>query len=89
MKIGLFICDCGKNISGVIDTNKLKEYYNKNPDYPDVSVIGDQYLCSELGLGKINEEISEKKIERVYEFILLCVDGKFKPEDINSWWIKE
>lgn len=32
--------------------------------------------------------LMEKKIERVYEFILLCVDGKFKPEDINSWWIQ-
>ncbi|MFX1412128.1 MAG: hydrogenase iron-sulfur subunit [Promethearchaeota archaeon] len=61
MNIGLFICDCGKNISGVIDNKRLIEHFN---NYPDVYVIGDQYLCSELGLNKIVEEIKEKKIDR-------------------------
>ncbi len=60
--IGLFICDCGKNISGVIDNDRLKEYFDK---YPDVYVLGNQYLCSELGLNEIKEEIKEKKIDRV------------------------
>jgi len=62
MKIGLFICDCGKNISGVIDNQKLIRHYEK---VPDVEVLGDQYLCSELGLNKIKDEIQEKNIERV------------------------
>ena len=62
MKIGLFICDCGKNISGVIDNHKLLEYFKKNPE---IHVIGDQYLCSELGLSKVSEEIKEQKIDRV------------------------
>jgi hypothetical protein len=29
---------------------------------------------------------TEKKIEKIYEFILLCVKGDYKPEDINAWW---
>jgi len=62
LKIGLFICDCGKNISGVIDTQRLIDYYNK---IADIHVLGDQYLCSEVGLNKITEEINEKKIDRV------------------------
>lgn len=62
MKIGLFICDCGKNISGVIENHKLIEHFKKNPE---VHVIGDKYLCSELGLNKIGEEIKEQKIDRV------------------------
>ena len=33
--------------------------------------------------------LMEAKIEKVYRFILLCVEGKFKPEDVNSWWITE
>ena len=65
MKVGLFICDCGKNISGVIDTKKIIDLYSNNPDYPDVFIIGDQYLCSELGLNKIVDEIKEKKLDRV------------------------
>ncbi|MHA1932897.1 MAG: 4Fe-4S dicluster domain-containing protein, partial [Promethearchaeota archaeon] len=62
MKIGLFICDCGKNISGVIENSKLMDYFS---EYPDVHVIGDQYLCAELGLNKITSEIKENKIDRV------------------------
>ncbi|MFX0058736.1 MAG: hydrogenase iron-sulfur subunit [Candidatus Hodarchaeota archaeon] len=62
MKIGLFICDCGKNISGVIDNQSLINHFK---EYPDVIVIGDQYLCSESGLTKITEEIKENKIDRV------------------------
>ncbi len=62
MKIGLFICDCGKNISGVIDNAKLITHFEK---YSDVVVIGDQYLCSELGVNKIIDEIKEKKVDRV------------------------
>jgi len=62
LKIGLFICDCGKNISGIIDNQKLIEHFKK---IPEVHVIGDQYLCSELGLNKIGDEIRENKIDRI------------------------
>ena len=65
MKIGLFICDCGKNISGVIDTGKIRNFYEENPKFPEVSVIGDQYLCSESGINKIIDELKEKSIDRV------------------------
>lgn len=33
--------------------------------------------------------LMEVKIEKVYRFILLCVAGQYKPEDINSWWVME
>ncbi|MFX1386490.1 MAG: hydrogenase iron-sulfur subunit [Promethearchaeota archaeon] len=62
MKIGLFLCDCGKNISGVIDNEKLVKNFEK---YPNLVVIRDQYLCSELGLNKIIEEIKEKNVDRI------------------------
>ncbi|MHA1689158.1 MAG: hydrogenase iron-sulfur subunit [Promethearchaeota archaeon] len=62
MKIGLFICHCGKNISGTIDIDELMNYFKH---VPDIFVFDDQYLCSELGLNKIIEQVQEKKIERV------------------------
>ncbi len=62
MRIGLFICDCGKNISGVIDNSVLIKHFEK---YNDLHVFRNQYLCSESGLNKIIEEIKEKKIDRV------------------------
>ena len=30
--------------------------------------------------------LMESKIEKVYRFILLCVDGVYKAEEINEWW---
>lgn len=62
MKIGLFLCDCGKNISGVIDNEKIIEYFS---GYPDLVVFRDTYLCSELGLKEITEQIEEGRIDRV------------------------
>ncbi|MFX0022267.1 MAG: hydrogenase iron-sulfur subunit [Candidatus Hermodarchaeota archaeon] len=62
MKIGLFVCDCGKNISGVIDNEFLIKHFEKNRD---LHVFRDQYLCSELGLNKIIEEIQEKRVDRI------------------------
>lgn len=62
MNIGLFLCDCGKNISGTINNEQLIDYFSK---FPDVYVLKDQYLCSELGLNNVTEEIKEKKIDRV------------------------
>ena len=62
MKIGLFICDCGKNISGTIDNEYVIKHFSQNPE---VHVFRDQYLCSESGLNKIIDELKTKKIERV------------------------
>ncbi|MEJ2250377.1 MAG: hydrogenase iron-sulfur subunit [Candidatus Lokiarchaeota archaeon] len=65
MKIGLFICDCGKNISGTINVGELKKQFSQKDLYPNVFVLEDQYLCSELGLNKITEAIKENNIDRV------------------------
>ena len=62
MKIGLFICDCGKNISGVIDNAKIIQYFK---NYSEISVLGNQYLCAESGLNEIKEVIIKEKIDRV------------------------
>ncbi|MFX0039705.1 MAG: hydrogenase iron-sulfur subunit [Promethearchaeota archaeon] len=62
MKIGLFICDCGKNISGVIDNELLIKHYEKNSE---LEVFRDQYLCSESGLNNIIDQIKEKKVDRI------------------------
>ncbi|HDZ18547.1 MAG TPA: disulfide reductase, partial [bacterium] len=62
MKIGLFVCDCGRNISGTINTKQIIEYFS---EFSDIQVLGDQYLCSESGLNKIIEEVKDKNIERV------------------------
>ncbi len=62
MKIGIFVCDCGKNISGTIDVQKIKEHFEK---VPDLYIFGNQYLCAETGLKEIINQLKEKKIDRV------------------------
>ncbi|MFX1455039.1 MAG: hydrogenase iron-sulfur subunit [Promethearchaeota archaeon] len=62
MKIGLFICDCGKNISGTINNEEIIQYFSQKSG---VHVIRDQYLCSESGLNKIIDELKTEKVDRV------------------------
>ncbi|MFX1293852.1 MAG: hydrogenase iron-sulfur subunit [Promethearchaeota archaeon] len=62
MKIGVFICHCGFNIAEVIDIKKLIE---KISSEEDIVLIDDEYICSEQGLKKLKEKITEKKIDRV------------------------
>ncbi len=62
MKIGLFVCDCGKNISGTIDNEHIINYFSQKPN---IHVLKDQYLCSESGLNKIINELKTEKIDRV------------------------
>ncbi len=62
MKIGVFICHCGTNIGGVLDIKGIMEHFKR---YPDLKVFEDKYLCAELGLNLIADEIKENKIDRV------------------------
>jgi heterodisulfide reductase subunit A len=62
VKIGLFICDCGKNISGTIDNEYLIEYFSQKPE---IHVLRDTYLCSESGINKVIDEVKAEKIDRV------------------------
>jgi len=62
LKIGLFVCDCGKNISGTIDNEYIINHFSQKPD---IHVLRDQYLCSESGLNKIINELKTEKIDRV------------------------
>ncbi|MFW9822673.1 MAG: hydrogenase iron-sulfur subunit [Candidatus Thorarchaeota archaeon] len=62
MKVGLFVCDCGKNISGTINNDEIIQYYGQKPG---IHVIRDRYLCSESGLNKIIDELKTEKVDRV------------------------
>jgi len=61
-RIGLFLCDCGKNISGIIDNKKLIEHFEKSPN---IYVFRNQYLCSESGLKELTSVIKDNSIDRV------------------------
>ncbi|MBA7517753.1 hypothetical protein ES705_09807 [subsurface metagenome] len=56
-RIGVFICHCGRNISGTVDINRVMENISK---YPGVVFCEDyKYMCSDPGQNLIKEKIKE------------------------------
>jgi len=63
LQIGVFICDCGLNIGGIINTNKLADYAGTLPYVKISKMIG--HGCSRESMANIQKIISEKKLNRV------------------------
>jgi heterodisulfide reductase subunit A len=63
IRIGVFICDCGLNIAGVLDMAELVEYSKTLPDV--VYVKENRYTCADPGQDEIRKGISEYKLNRV------------------------
>jgi heterodisulfide reductase subunit A len=63
MKIGVFVCECGGNISGVVSTEQLRVNAEKMPDVKVAKVS--QFLCSKPGLDMIKSAIQEHGLDRV------------------------
>ena len=63
VKIGVFVCDCGTNIAGSVDTDLLVEEAKKmgNVVYSERN----RYMCSEPGQQAIKTAIKEQKLDRV------------------------
>lgn len=63
VKVGVYICHCGKNIAGVIDVKKAVEEIKK---LSEVSVAVDYtFMCSKNGQQMIIDDIKNNKIDRV------------------------
>ena len=62
-RIGIFVCKCGTNIAGVIDTADLKKYAR---DLPNVVFARESlFLCSDDGQKRLQETILKRKLNRV------------------------
>jgi heterodisulfide reductase subunit A-like polyferredoxin len=63
LRIGVFICHCGKNIGGVIDSKAVAEYA---ATLPGVVFAEDKlYACSEDSIQSIKDRIPEHDLNRV------------------------
>jgi len=62
-RIGVFVCDCGYNIGGVIDVDRIVEYAGNLPGVAVSEMVG--HGCSREALAHIREVIVEKKLNRV------------------------
>ncbi|MBN1677299.1 MAG: CoB--CoM heterodisulfide reductase iron-sulfur subunit A family protein [Candidatus Thermoplasmatota archaeon] len=62
-RVGVFVCDCGSNIAGVVDCGKVREAAEKLGDV--VVAKENKYTCSDVGQAEIIKAIKEHGIERV------------------------
>ncbi len=83
VRIGVFVCDCGSNIAGAVDTEAVRAYALSLPDV--VAAVGNRYTCAETGQKQIQDTIREYNLNRVvvascsptsYESIFRqCIEG--------------
>jgi heterodisulfide reductase subunit A len=63
LRIGVFVCNCGKNIAGVVNVDEVKKYA---ATLPDVVISTDNlYSCSEDTQALIKETVVNEKLNRV------------------------
>jgi len=63
LRIGVFVCDCGLNIAGSVDTEAVREYA---ATLPDVAVaVRNKYTCADPGQQEIKRRILEDNLNRV------------------------
>ena len=62
-RIGVFVCDCGINIAGVVKVHEVMEYAKTLPNV--VFAAENLYTCSQDTQEKIKEKIKEFKLNRV------------------------
>ncbi|MFX1513639.1 MAG: 4Fe-4S binding protein, partial [Promethearchaeota archaeon] len=63
VRIGVFVCDCGSNIAGVVDTAAVSEFAETLPNV--VYVKNNRYTCADPGQLEITDAIKEHKLNRV------------------------
>jgi heterodisulfide reductase subunit A2 len=62
-KIGVYVCDCGSNIGGVVDVPKVVEYIKS---LPTVTIAREyKFMCSSPGQEMIVDDIKELGLNRV------------------------
>lgn len=62
-RIGVFVCDCGLNIAGTVDTEEVARFARELPNV--VAVVRNRYTCADPGQKEIQKAIAEHQLNRV------------------------
>ncbi|HUV53376.1 MAG TPA: FAD-dependent oxidoreductase [Dehalococcoidia bacterium] len=63
LKIGVYVCDCGANIAGIIDVPQVVEFAK---GLHNVAIAREyKFVCSDPGQDIIKKDIKEQKLNRV------------------------
>jgi heterodisulfide reductase subunit A len=63
LRVGVFVCDCGLNIAGSIDTAAVADYAQTLDDV--VAVVRNRYTCADPGQHEIQKAIVEENLNRI------------------------
>jgi len=63
VRIGVFVCHCGGNISDVVDVKRVAEEIGKLPGVAYSTTY--QFVCSDPGQALIEKTIKEEKLDRI------------------------
>ncbi len=74
-RIGVFVCNCGTNIAGFMDTEDVAGYSATLPNV--VFVRENLYSCSEAGVNDIKQAIIDNKLDRVV--VAACTPRTHEP----------
>jgi heterodisulfide reductase subunit A len=75
LRIGVFVCDCGSNIGGIVDTAMLREYAATLPNV--VAAVRNKYTCADPGQQEIQRTIYEHNLNRVV--VASCSPASYEP----------
>jgi len=75
LRIGVFVCDCGSNIGGIVDTALLLEYAATLPNV--VAAVRNKYTCADPGQQEIQRAIYEHNLNRVV--VASCSPASYEP----------
>ena len=75
LRIGVFVCDCGSNIGGIVDTEMLREYAATLPNV--VVAVRNKYTCADPGQQEIQRTIYEHNLNRVV--VASCSPASYEP----------
>jgi heterodisulfide reductase subunit A len=75
LRIGVFVCDCGSNIAGAVDTEVVREYAAALPNV--VVAVRNKYTCADPGQQQIQRTIRECNLNRVV--VASCSPSSYEP----------
>jgi heterodisulfide reductase subunit A len=75
LRIGVFVCDCGSNIAGPVDTEAVRAYAGTLPNV--VAAIRNKYTCADPGQQEIQRAIYEHNLNRVV--VASCSPTSYEP----------
>jgi len=75
LRIGVFVCDCGSNIAGFVDTEVVRKFAESLPDV--VVSVRNKYTCADPGQQEIQRTIFEHRLNRIV--VASCSPSSYEP----------